>query len=133
MAIGGEMGFILGYSIFLFFFIFIIGMGAPSFIPLSARDRIEQMNVITVCGQDTDCKTDDYCNPDSQVCQSKIQSWPIIGPIYGFFLGVYNYLYIFYTLMTVSSSVRWITLLVITPFIIGMAYIVIKLVKPIGS
>jgi len=108
-----EVKFLLSYLIFLMFFVFLVTLGAPSFLPEEDRARLE--------------------NITGSVPTEKPTSWwqsiPIIGPIYGFFLGVYQGLTVFWILLTVSSTVRWVSLIIVIPFVITMFYVIIKTLR----
>lgn len=122
-----EVNFILSYSVFLFFVILIIGFGAPSFMPDSARQRFEEINLVHTCDQG--CPDGQICDDPSGVCKSKWASYPIIGYVYGFFKGVYDFLYVLYLLLSFSSTIRWITLLLVSPLLIVTSYIILGILR----
>jgi hypothetical protein len=112
-----SIQFILGYTIFLFFIIFIGTMGAPSFIP---ADKQAQLQAITLPSQ---VKIDLACGGIDILCWLKT----LASICYNFFYLVWQGASVFYLLMSVNSTFKWITTLIILPYTITLFYIVIKL------
>jgi len=100
--------YVLTYSLFVFFVLYLITLGAPDIVTGEAKEKIMNITVPT---------------------QSRWESVPVIGPVYGFFRGVYNTLSIFYTLLKFSSGVRWLTTVLITPLMIGLVYVIIRILR----
>lgn len=104
-----EIKFLLSYTVFIFFFILLVTLGAPTFLSEEARSKIEAMTV-----------------PKERPSWVEI---PIIGPIYGFFRGIWDGLYTLYILLTFSSTIKWLTLLIVTPFLVTMFYVILRILR----
>jgi hypothetical protein len=109
MALSTETTFLYGYTVFIFFIIFMIGLGAPTFVDASAQSKLLSIQ--------------------SRHLTPAVQDNPILSVTLGFFLGVYNTLDTFYTLLAFSSSIRWITLIIVFPYTVAITYIIAKLLR----
>jgi len=95
------------------FFVFIVTLGATSFLSDEQNVRLESM----IGGIPSERPTTWW------------ESIPIIGPIMGFFRAVFDGVVLFWTLLTISSSIRWVTALIITPFAVTLFYVVLGLIR----
>jgi len=104
-----KISFILSYSLFVFFVIFMITLGAPEIVSEEARKEISEITT-----------------PEEPPSWA---SYPIIGHLYTFLKGAYDFLKVFYTLLKFSSGIRWLTVILISPLIITLAYVIIGILR----
>lgn len=108
-----EIRFLYTYLLFICFYLLILTLGAPSFLPEETRQKIENITG----------------NITAEVPRGWWEDIPVIGPVYGFLKGVYDGLSTLWILLTVSSTVRWITIIIITPFVVTLFYIILRLIR----
>lgn len=100
-----ALKFLYTYSVFMFTALFLIGLGAPTFLEnLPSAPEPPEF-------------------PD-------VSGWTDIFDI--IIWGFKNIVY-FFELMLVSSSIRAVTLILITPFIICLIWIVLSFVRGVSS
>jgi hypothetical protein len=104
-----EVQLIFGYSIFIGFFLFMITLGAPSFLTAEAQQKLSSITVVKE--------------------RPAWQDLPIIGAIGGFIKGVADSLVTLYMVMAFNSTIAAITSVIVTPYLIAMTYIIIKILR----
>ena len=104
-----EVQLIFGYSVFIGFFLFMITIGAPSFLTPEAQRILSSITVV-----------------------KERPAWmdiPIIGAIGGFIKGAWDSLVTLYIVLAFNSTIAVITSLIVTPYLIAMTYIISKLLR----
>jgi len=104
-----EYSILFTYTVFLMVVLLLITMGAPSLVDEETRQKLESLSV-----------------------PKEKPSWidiPVIGPIYGFFKAVYDGLTTLYILLSFSSTIRWFTLIILTPYLVLIFYIILRLLR----
>jgi len=115
--------FLLFYTVFVFFFVLVTTLGAPTFLPEEGKKELEKMYAPTVEAPEE--------VPENGAWYDKILDF--FRAIYNFFKFVYKGIKTFYILLKFSSSVRWITLLIIIPYTVTLAYVLWGLIPTIGG
>jgi hypothetical protein len=108
-TIGTELKFVIGYTMFVSMMVYMIGLGGPAFVPADVQETFRSLTV--------------------PVGVPAYLDYPIIGAVASFIVGAYNNLHIFYTLLTFSVTIQWLSIIILTPYLIGMSYVIIKILR----
>jgi len=129
-----EVEYIITYCVFVFFFVFMVTQGSPTFLPPEAVTKLQDIEVNRTLNppqyvQGFTCGWGIF----DFICTSlgglvKIL-WNIGIFFYWVFTSIWDTIRIFYILLVFSSSVRWVTLLIIMPMTIGLIYVLAKLFR----
>lgn len=151
-----SIQFILSYSMFFSFFIFMLqsaSVGQYGILTPDATNAMTNMQVkfvpirnstnsSSITAVNSTYTTSDFI---WDVLWSAIAggAWttnPTIDAVYNFFATIYNFfvfvyngLVILYILFTFNSTVGWITLLIFTPMAITLVYLIIKTLPFMGG
>lgn len=116
--------FILYYTVFVFFFVFVVTLGAPTFLPEEGRQELESMYIPTEPVEVEEV-------PEEVHWYDKIIGF--FRSIYNFFRAIYNFIKTFWILLKFSSTIRWISLLIIIPYTITLLYVLLGLIPFVGG
>lgn len=129
-----ELEYIISYCIFVYFFVFIATMGAPTFLPPEAVAELRSIQVTRTLHtpsfiQNMTCGWgifDFICTILGGLVKLV---WNILLIIGAFWFWIWDTIQILFVLMKFSSSIQWVTFLIIIPLTIGLAYVIIRIAR----
>lgn len=119
-----SIQFLLFYTIFIFFYVFVVTVGAPTFLPEEAQRELEEMYVPTEPAEIEEV-------PEEVNWFDRIVGF--LNAVYNFFRLIYNAIKTFWILLKFSSTIRWVSLIIIIPYSIVLLYILLQLIPFVGG
>jgi hypothetical protein len=129
-----EVEYIISYCVFVFFFIFMITQGAPTFLPPESVAELQNIQVTrTITPPEYITTFPCGWGIFDFICQFLFGFVKVLWNIgiffYWLFTTIWDTIQVLFILLRFSSSVRWVTLLIILPMTIGLLYVIIRLLR----